>query len=573
MKNLPLYEVRRIENLKDMLESSAALFGNKPAFLYKPKGESEYKPILYSQFKEDVDSFGTALINLGLKGKRIALIGENRYEWTVSYLAVVNGTGVIVPLDKELPENEIESLLKRSMADAIIFSGAKGDEIRNIDRKGTSVRYFIDMDADEHSEDTLSFWQLISQGREMLKNGDRSFISAEIDSEGMSILLFTSGTTDFSKAVMLSHKNITSNLMAMCSMLYIDEKDTFLSILPIHHTYECTCGFLCPIYRGCTVAFCEGLRHILKNLHEAKVTIMLGVPLIFETMYRRIWEQAGKKPGLKSKLKLGLFLSKLLKKFGIDVTKKLFAPIHESFGGHIRILISGAAGIDPHVAKGFRDLGIHFVQGYGLTECSPIVTLNRDLDFKDDAAGIPLPNLQVRIDNPDSEGIGEIVVKGPSVMLGYYGDNQDITKEAFKDGWFLTGDLGYIDRDGFIHITGRKKNVIVTKNGKNIFPEEIETLLNRLEYVKESMVYGKYDQESDDMVVMAEIVLDTEKLQEDFGNEPLSLDTVGSIIKDGIKSINSKLVNYKHIKGFTIRETEFAKTTTKKIKRYVEQRR
>ncbi len=562
MKNFPLYDVREISNLKYMLESSEKLFSGKPAFLVKKNGKDGYEPVSYSQFKKDVDSLGTMLIKLGLQGKRIALIGENRYEWCVSYLAVVNGVGTIVPLDRELPQNEIENLLKRSQADAIIYSGNIRKQIQNISLK---LDFYIDMDNNDNQE-VLSFQNLIKEGSKLVEAGDMSFINAPINEDEMNMLLFTSGTTDTSKAVMLSHKNICSNLMAMCSMLYIGDKDTFLSVLPLHHTYECTCGFLCQIYRGSTIAFCEGLRHIAKNLEESKSTMMNGVPLIFEAMYKRIWDQASKNPATLRKLKFGLSLSRLLKKVNIDLTKKLFAPIHQSFGGHIRLFISGAAGIDPVVARGFRDFGINIVQGYGLTECSPIVALNRDVKFKDSAAGIPLPNLDVKIIDQNEEGIGEIVVKGPSVMLGYYEENSMDTSKVLKDGWFYTGDLGYIDSEDFLHITGRKKNVIVTKNGKNIYPEEIETLLNRSKYVKESMIYGKNE---GDVVVAAIIVPDTEKIDEDF-KDGLSQEDIHELIHQEIKSVNKSLTLYKHIKDFSLRDNEFAKTTTRKIKRYIE---
>jgi len=569
MKNAPLYEVRPIENLKDMLNSSVELYGDRPAFLVKRHGSQNYEPVLFKEFHNDVYAFGTALMSLGLKGKKIALIGENRYEWAVSYLAVINGTGVIVPLDKELPENEIESLLKRSRASAIIFSGSKAHHIENIKKDIDFIEYYINMDTDEDNNNVLAFGKLLKTGSKLIQEGDRSFVDAEIDNTALASLLFTSGTTDKAKAVMLSHKNICSNLMAMCSMTYIDERDTFLSVLPIHHTYECTCGFLSQIYRGSTIAYCEGLRHIVKNLQESKATVMLGVPLIFESMYKKIWEQAGKNPKMLRKLKLGIKISNLLKKINFDVTKKLFAPIHQNFGGHLRLFISGAAAIDPIVAKGFRDLGINFIQGYGLTECAPIVALNRDIYFKDDAAGLPLPGLEVRIQNPNDEGVGEITVKGPNVMMGYYED-PELTSKVMHDGWFSTGDLGYIDDDGFVHITGRKKDVIVTKNGKNIYPEEIETLLNRSPYIKESLVHGKEDSTYGDVVVSAIIVPDMEVINEKFKDNPLSQEEIRELIHKEIKAVNKSLVTYKYIKDFQLRENEFEKTTTRKIKRYLE---
>ena len=572
MKNIPLYEVRRIATLREMLETSTELYGSRSAFLSKHKGNESYEPVTYRQFKKDVESLGTALVSLNLKGKRIALIGENRYEWAVAYMAAVNGTGLVVPLDKELPENEIENLLTRSKANAVIFSAGSREHILNISKRVDFIEYYIDMDAEASGqENLLSFGSLLAKGSELLAAGDTGFTSAQIDPEAMSILLFTSATTDKSKAVMLSHRNICENLMAMCSMLYIGPEDIFLSVLPLHHTYENTCGFLCPLYRGATVAYCEGLRHILKNLQESKATVMLGVPLIFESIYRRIWDQAAKKPELERKLKLGLKISSLLHKLGIDISRKLFAQVHENFGGSLKLFISGAAGIDPAVAKGFRELGIHFVQGYGLTECSPIVALNRDVDFRDNAAGLPLPGLEIKIDSPGADGIGEIVVRGRSVMMGYYED-QAATDRVMKDGWFYTGDLGYLDSSRFVYITGRKKNVIVTKNGKNIYPEEIETLLNRSPYIKESMVYGKDDEVYGDVVVSATIVPDTEKLQEEFPGRQPTPEEVYELIHKEVKGINKGLVIYKYIKDFNLRDEEFAKTTSKKIKRYEEKK-
>ncbi len=381
------------------------------------------------------------------------------------------------------------------------------------------------------------------------------------------MLLFTSGTTEMAKAVMLSHKNISENLMNMCSMLYIDERDVFLSVLPIHHTYECTCGFLCQLYRGSTIAYCEGLRHIVKNVKESKCTVMLGVPLIFESMYRQIMNQAVKQKGKKA-IKFAIGLSNALRAVHIDIRQKLFKQIHEALGGDIRLFISGAAGIDPQVAKGFREIGFNLVQGYGLTECAPIVALNRDVNYKDDAAGLPLPNLQVETHEPDEDGIGEIKCKGSSVMLGYY-ENPEATGKVIRDGWFYTGDLGFIDREGFVHITGRKKNVIITGNGKNVFPEEIETILNRSPYVKESLVYGKGNSDGD-TVICVRIVPETEKINEEIEQGTAPGATVEEIIGHEIKKVNQQLVSYKHIKNFALQEEEFIKTTTKKIKRFEE---
>lgn len=548
------------------MRAVARIFADEAAFLVKTEEGGPYKPITYKQYYDEVNALGTALINLGLSGKRVAIISENRYEWTVSYLATVNGTGIVVPLDKELPVGEIKSLLLRAKADAVFYSGSKSSEIESISNELPNLKYLISFDNDQSTDKILSYRDLMKKGFELVKIGDRSFLDAEIDREAMSILLFTSGTTDKSKAVMLSHKNICSNLMDMCSMLYIGKDDVFLLILPLHHTYACTCGFLCQIYRGSTIAFCEGLRHIVKNLKESRTTVILGVPLILEAMYKRIWDQASKDPKMLKKLKLGLKVSKVLKSIGIDIRKQLFKPIHENFGGAIRLFISGGAAIDPKVVQGFQDFGIHCVQGYGLTECSPIIALNRDVDYRNNAAGLPLPNVEIKIYSPNEEGIGEIIAKGPNIFLGYY-ENEELTKEVIVNGWFHTGDLGYIDEDNFVYITGRKKNVIVTKNGKNIYPEEIEALLNQSPFIAECVIYGREGGGEGDIEVAAEVYPDMEKVKEALQNENPTQEQVYKLIEDEVHKVNKTLVLYKYVRHITIRETEFEKTTSKKIKR------
>ena len=557
-KNTPLYEVRKIHDLKDMLSQSISLYGDKTLFLIKEENGKPYKPISFNEYNDDVNAFGTALIDLGLKGGRIAIIGRNRYEWYVSYMSAVNGVGVVVPLDKELPPSEIKNLITRSKVDAVIFSDEKKDDIEAIRQDLSSVKFYISMDLKEDSDNYLSFAKLLEKGRKLLDEGNDEFINAEIDPEVMNILLFTSGTTADAKAVMLSHKNICKNLEAMCSMLYIGPDDVFLSVLPLHHTYECTCGFLCQVYRGCTIAQCEGLRHIVNNLKESKATIMLTVPLMLESIHKKIYS-----PANLPKLKKGIKISNFLRKFGIDLRRKIFAKVHDTFGGNLRLLISGGAAIDPEIIKGIQDLGIHCVQGYGLTECAPILALNRDVYYKNESAGIPLPGTDVKIIDKDENGIGEIIGKGDNVMLGYY-ENEEATREAIVDGYFHTGDLGYIDKDGFVIITGRKKNVIVTSNGKNIFPEEIENLLGRSDYIIESVVYGK--NVGGDTTVVAEIFPDMDKLKADFGND-VPDDKVREIIGDVVKNVNHQLVSYKYIKEFSIRDTEFEKTSSRKIKR------
>lgn len=563
----PFYETVEINNLKEMLELSCNTYSSKPAFLVKDKESHEYMPILYSQLGEDVNALGTALISLGLKGERIVLIGENRYEWAVSYFAIVNGTGVAVPLDKELPENEIKSLIERSKASAVIFSGKFESMITGIAEDINNIKVLISMDSRDEDKPFHTIQKIIDTGKKLLSDGDRNFIDAKINSQEMSVMLFTSGTTSASKAVMLSHDNICANIADMRKLVYFDSNDTVLSFLPMNHTYECSCGFLTPISKGLTIAFCEGLRHIAKNLKESKATIMLSVPLIVEAMHRKIWEQVSKTPAMVFKIKIAILCTNFLKLLNIDIKRKIFKQLHDNFGGRLRLIISGAAALDPRVAKGFRDLGIHFIQGYGLTECSPIIALNMDKYFKDSSVGLPMPSDEIRIEKTGSNKYGEIVAKGPNIMLGYY-ENPEATSEAMKDGWFYTGDVGYFDRDGFLYITGRKKDLIVTKNGKNIFPEELEMILNRSPLIKESMIYGKIDNEGD-TVICATIVIDKEYIDEKFAGEA-SQELIKSMIDKEIRFINKKIPVYKHIREYNIREEELKKTTTNKIKRYLE---
>lgn len=571
MKTSPIYEVRTIKNLKDMIEQSTRLFGSKNAFYVKSK-DNNYKGITYAHFKSDIDAFGTALLELGLEKSFVAVIGENRYAWCVTYLSTINGVGVTVPLDKELPLSEVENLLNKSSAKAIVYSGKFHEDLKKMASGLSHTKYYINMDKDQHEDENfLSFKALLQKGRELLDSGNKDYINASIDENTMSALIFTSGTTDHAKGVMLSHKNLCSNIMGVTSSLYIDNSDSVLSILPLHHTYECTGGFLTMIYNGVTISFNEGLKHIGKNLKETQPSVLVLVPLILESMYKKIWEQAAKKKSLKIKLKAGLFVSNFLYNgFKIDIRRKLFKQILDNVGGRLRLVISGAAAIDPEVSEGFRSLGIPILQGYGLTETSPIVTVNRDELFRDDSIGLPLPGLDVRINDPDNEGLGEIIVKGDNVMLGYY-NNDAATNAILKDGWLYTGDLARMDEKGFIYITGRKKNVIVTKNGKNIFPEEVEAYINKSPFIKESLVSGKDDEKSGETIVTAQIVPDSDAIKAKLKTDSDPTDEeIYKLIKAEIKYINKNMPLYKRILDINIRENEFAKTTTKKIKRYLE---
>lgn len=566
MLTKPSFEVRKIENLKDLLQQSSDMFSSKDAFLVKIQ-DGTYKGISYKRLKEDVEKLGTALLSLGLKDSKVALVGENSYEWCVAYLAVVTGVGIIVPIDKELKKHDIQNILIKSGASALIFSDKLSQVVNDLD-DNFNMKYKINMGKKECVDRELSFEELLLKGEELLKKGDSTFSDAEINNEKLSILLFTSGTTEGSKGVMLSHKNICSNIMAICSVIYASSEDLSLSILPLHHTYECTSGFLLMLHVGATISFNEGLKHIAKNMKETKPSILILVPLILESIYKKIWEQASKKLTQKIKLKVAIKVSNLLLKFKIDIRKKLFKPIHEIFGGRVRMIVSGAAAIDPEVSKGLRSMGVAVLQGYGLTECSPVVTLNHEDAYKDASIGLPAPGVDVKILDADDTGVGEIVVKGYNVMLGYYKD-QVRTKEVLKNGWFYTGDLGYIDKEGYVYITGRKKNVIVTKNGKNIFPEELEMYLNKSDFIKESLVIGEYEKEMGETEVVALIVPDYDMLNSRFPAQNITEEFINTLINAKVREINRSVPLYKRIKRFRIHGEEFEKTTTKKIKRYV----
>jgi len=566
MKKDKLYPVRQISTIKEMLEQSCEIYADKNAFLRKLKKGDDYTGVTYAQFKKDIWAYGTALNAIGLKdGKRIAVIGENRYEWVLSYMAAVNGDTMFVPIDRELASEDIKNLLKIAKVSAIAYSPKIAAKLEGVKEEIPQIEYMISMDAtDEKADKTVA--GLIEEGNKLIAEGNTSFDDVKIDPNEAKIMLFTSGTTAMSKGVLLCHRNICANLMSMCSMVDIKPSDTFLSILPPHHTYESTCGTLAPLFRGSTIAFNDGLKYIPNNLNEAKASVLLGVPAVFELLYKRIWAAARQK-GIESKLKTGLKLSNALRKIGIDKRRSIFKSVHDTFGGNIRLFISGAAAIDPAVAKGFRDLGILFIQGYGITECSPIVTLNRDINFKDNAAGLPLSCLEVKIDNPNEEGIGEIICKGDNVMLGYY-ENDEETNKVMKDGWFYTGDLGFIDKDGFIIISGRKKNIIIDKNGKNVYPEELETFLNKNDYILESMVYAH--EEGDVFEIRAQVYPNYPEIELKLGKN-VTDEQIQELMEAAVKEVNERNPVWKYIRKVVVRKEEFTKTTTKKIKRYAEE--
>lgn len=569
MRAEPIYQTRKINDLKDMMVQSASLFESRNAFLIKGKN-GEYYGKTYAQLKEELDALGTALIDMGLKNKKIAILSQNRAEWCTTYLTVTGGVGVVVPLDRELPFNEIENLISRAGASAIVFSSKHAEDMAKL-AGSSNIDFFINMDLEEdEGPNFLSLSGLIDKGRELVANGDRRYLDAVIDPDSMAALIFTSGTTDLAKGVMLSSKNIVSDVRSVCSMLYLDETDSSISILPLHHTYECTANFLVMMYNGCCFSFNEGLKYIVQNLQETRPTILMLVPLILENMHKKIIKQASKSLLSKLKLNFAIEISNFLYYFlKIDIRSKIFKQIHNIFGGRVRLVISGAAAINPDVSNDLCAMGIRIVQGYGLTECAPIVSVNNDRGFRHDSAGKALAGVEITVENVGEDGIGEFVISGDNVMLGYY-ENPSATAKVLKNGRLYTGDLGYIDEEGYIFITGRKKNVIVTKNGKNIFPEEVEAYLAKCPYVKESLVWGRYQEESGETEVNAQIVVDVDEIKERLHLNIISNEEIYKLINLEIREINKQMPLYKRIKDFTLREEEFAKTTTKKIKRYVE---
>ncbi len=574
-------------------------YANNIAYKYKKNLEekpAKYIEKKYSQVVKDVKTLATALLDMGFKGKRVALIGENRYEWVISYLAVTCGGMVIAPLDKALPDKEITSLIKRSEVDAVIyekkhqelFEKLKADEEINLNTLICIDKKDINEDGQKNEEDskstnakeenqkngkmtetkelskdeTISFESLLGKGRKLIKEKSKLYDEITIDANSMSIMLFTSGTTSAAKIVMLSQDNVLSNLYAYQTHFKINQDDTLLSFLPIHHTFECSITILYGFYSGATIAFCDGLRYIQANLKEYEVSIFVAVPLVLETMYKKIMKaiaDQGKTKLINTMTKI----SKGLLKVHIDIRKIVFKQIIDNFGGKLRMVLYGAASLDKDTIIGLNNFGINSIQGYGLTETSPVLTAEAENKHKPGSIGYPLDNVEIKIDNPDKEGIGEILAKGPNIMLGYYKDEKK-TKEAFKDGWFKTGDYGYIDDEGFIFITGRKNDIIVLRNGKNVYPQELEFLISKLPYIAECMVFARNESNTDTAIV-AKIVYNKEVMEKDYPDT--KKEDYEKIIWKDVKEINKTLPTFKHIKKVIVTDEPMIKTTTQKVKR------
>ena len=554
-------KVLEVTDLKDMLNKTRELYGDKPGYKIKI-GKKQYKTYTHKEIRDMINYLGTALISMGLKGKRIGVIGENRYEWELAYLSVVCGVGIVVPMDKSLPANELEEVIERSEVEAIFYSKKYEETIKKIKySEKNKLKHLISMDTDIHDEGIYSEKELIEKGKELLDSGNREYINAKINPEEMRIMLFTSGTTSKSKVVALSHKNLISNVMDYASVVDVNSDDRILSFLPLHHVYECTVGMLVSLYVGAERAFCDGIRHIVENLNEYKITYAAFVPAIYELMYKNIWKMIEKK----GKVEETKQVMQEYKDKSMQEKKEVFKEIHDMYGGCIKLFITGAAALDKEVIETFRNWGLNLCQAYGLTETSPIIGIETNEYHRVGSIGKPIPHVQARIDEADDDGVGELVVKGPNVMLGYY-NNKKATESVMEDGWFHTGDLARIDEDGYIFICGRKKSVIVLKNGKNIYPEEMEGLVNKIEGVKESFIFGKQQtDDKDNIKIHVKIVFDKDIMKEAYKVE--SEEEIYRVLTEKIKEVNSVMPKYKAIRGMIVSDKPLIKTTTGKIKR------
>ena len=573
-KNSKIYEVTNFKTIKETFENATTKYAENTFILEKFNSKEPFKEIKYKEFRSDVLALGTALNDyLKIKDTRVIIIGENTYHWYVSYMAMLCGSGIAVPVDKELPENEIINVINRSKATAVIYSTKKKEVLEKIrDSKATKAKYFIQMNSDnELKGNSVGLNYLIKQGNILLNNGNDNYSKIEIDPEEFKVLIFTSGTTSNSKGVMICNKNLAQNINAITAYVKIYESDRLMSMLPLHHTYESTIGFLYPFAMGASISVCQGLRYIVSDLKETKPTAILTVPLLVENLYKKINANI-KKSKKEAMVNSMIHITNALKGVGLDIKRKIFDEIYENLGGNLRIIVSAAAPIDKKIGKWVEDIGITFLQGYGLTETAPIAALTPEYKTKVGSAGKPVICADIKINNPNEKGEGEILIKSDTLMLGYYEDEEATNEVIDEQGYFHSGDIGYMDDEGYLYITGRCKNVIVTQNGKNIYPEEIELMLGDIPEIKESMVYGKQDTEKKndkELIITAKVIPNYDEIEKIHGKN-LTDEQVHDIIWEKIKEVNRKLTSYKAIKKLEIKKDEFEKTTTMKIKRYVE---
>ena len=556
-KKINYFKTYEIEDLKDMLEKTAVKNSTKTAFKVKNQNGKIINKS-YIDFQNDVQSLSTKLIEMGMQNQRIAVMGKNSYLWAISYLAATI-IGIVVPIDKEASKENVKEFLNVSNSKAIIADDKYLNEIFEFKSELKNETMLIDM---QNTSKYTNLSDLIADGKKLIDEGNSEYENIKINPDEMKILLFTSGTTGNSKAVMLSHKNICSNIVSIASIVKVDNSTRVLSILPLHHTYECTIGYLLVVYGGGTICYCEGLRYITKNIQEYQPTFILCVPLLLENVYKKVIKT------LKSSLpeKYTKEESKIIDNLPFYLKGIVKKKVKKSLGGKIKTFIVGAAAIKPDLVEAFFKLGIKVLQGYGLTECAPLVAGNNDFYYKAASCGMPIPNVEYKIDNPNDEGVGEIIVKGTNIMLGYY-ENEEATKNVLKDGWFHTGDLGYVDDEEFLYISGRSKNMILTKNGENIYPEEIENILNDDDLIEESLVIGTSNGK-DDVQVKAKIFPNIEAIKEYLGNKFPTKEEISKILNEAVKKANEKLPNFKHIKSFKIMDEDFERTTTNKVKRF-----
>lgn len=552
------------KDLREMVAYSAEKYADKTAFVTKVKTrsadgtkETSYVNTTYKDFHDQIGYLGTALWELGYQGKRIGVIGENSYNWILSYFAIACGLGVVVPLDKLLQKEELQSLIERGDVSAIICDKKSSSMLKDImDEGNTPLKEIFGLDFIPEAGKSLA--ELLGRGKALVEEGKRDYLEAPIDRDAMNFLLFTSGTTQASKAVMLCHRNLCSITYYMdCEELFFPD-DVSMLFLPLHHVFGMG-GLLVFITQGIKNVFCDGLKYITNNFQEYGVSVMMTVPLLLENVYKKIWKAIDKQ-GMRPKIEKAMKICETSEKVGIYLRRRLFKPIIDQLGGKMRFFINGAAALDPVVAKGLNDFGILTVSGYGLTETSPTISSETYRYIKAGSVGKVMPYVETRIDEPDENGIGELCARGENVMLGYYND-QESTDAVIKDGWFHTGDLAYFDEEGYLWITGRKKNVIVMKNGKNVFPEEIETLVNLLPYVSESMLFSR--NKANDVVLWLKVVYDEEYLKE----ENITLEQLHDIFDKDLEKINETMPSYKMVKKFFLSNRPTVKTTTMKTKR------
>ncbi len=567
----PFYKSRKITDLRDNIRQAAELYGDRPAFEIKNNNKEHYF-VTYKEYQDDINCLGTALVDMGYKGCKIAVAAENRYEWCVTYHAVVNGTGVIVPIDKELLFEDINGILNAADVKLIFCDQYFAKKLQEYPEKLKKDLVIVQFPYRRGTapEGTLLYTDLIAKGKELLANGDRKFLDAEINPEEMCSLLFTSGTTGASKGVMLCHRNFCSEVMLAMQVIKIYPEDCGISMLPLHHTYESTIILFFASYCGAKVTFCEGFKYVLQNMKEFNPSVFVSVPLLLETIHRKLYKAIAAKPHGMLMFKIGRTIQKLGSYVGLDFKKVFFKEIIDTFGGNMRLIICGAAPIDPQILKDFEAFGIQIIFGYGLTECAPLAICNHDRLHLAESIGVPLPEVECKIEHPDEDGNGEICVRGPMVMLGYYNNPEETANVIDKDGFLHTGDIGRVDKKGRFYISGRSKNVIVTSNGKNIFPEELEYHISRSKLVGECLVYGDNNAKGE-LVVKAKIFPNLEEVRPFLGKglkDEITDEEVYEVFKGVIKEVNESVPSYKKITEFSINKTEFVKNTTMKIQRH-----